>query len=61
LAEAIKVQFSLVRVYLVVGQFKPRLSPVGEYLPQQDAEAPDVGLNSERSIQQALGRHPAYR
>ena len=49
------------REYLVVGQFKPRLTAVREYLPQHDAVTPDIRVDSERSVQQALRWHPAHR
>ena len=33
--------------------------PVGEHLPHQHAESPDVRLGGEVTLQDGLGRHPA--
>lgn len=45
--------------YLVVAQLEPRLLPVGEDLPQDDSETPDIALSGELSVHDALRWHPA--
>lgn len=45
--------------HLSVGELVPGLLPVGEDLPEHHAEAPDIALGGEFTIQDALGRHPA--
>lgn len=45
--------------YLVVAQLEPRLLPVGEDLPQDDSETPDITLRGELPVHDALRWHPA--
>lgn len=45
--------------YLIVGQLKPWLLPVGEDLPEDDTETPHVALCGELPIHYALRGHPA--
>jgi len=45
--------------HLAVGQLVPRLLAVGEDLPEDHAEAPDVALRGELPVHDALRRHPA--
>lgn len=47
--------------HLTVGQLVPGLLAVGEDLPQDHAEAPDVALGGELPVHDALRRHPADR
>ena len=50
-----------VPTHLTVGQLVPGLFPVGEDLPEDHAEAPDVALRGELPVHDALRRHPADR
>lgn len=45
--------------HLTVGQLVPGLFAVGENLPEDHAEAPDVALRGELPVHDALRRHPA--
>ena len=56
-----KASFRGLWPYLVVGELVPRLLAVAEDLPQHDAVAPHVRLDSEGPVQDALWRHPADR
>lgn len=44
--------------YLIVGQLKPWLLPVGEDLPEDHTKAPHVALCSELPVHDALRGHP---
>lgn len=48
-------------LYLCVWELKPRLLPIGEDLPEDHPEAPDVALRCELPVHDALRRHPADR
>lgn len=45
--------------HLTVGQLVPGLFAVGEDLPEDHAEAPDVALRGELPVHDALRGHPA--
>jgi len=47
--------------YLLVAASVIRLFTEWEYLPEQDAVGPDVGLRRKYSADNAFRRHPAYR
>lgn len=44
----------------MVGVFVPRLFPVAEDLPEDDAIAPDVRLDCECAVEDALRWHPTH-
>ena len=50
-----------VLTHLTVGQLVPGLLAVGEDLPEDHAEAPDVALCGELPVHDALWGHPADR
>lgn len=47
--------------HLTVGQLVPGLFAVGEDLPEDNTEAPDVALRGELPVHDALRGHPADR
>lgn len=47
--------------HLLVGVAVPGLLATREDLPEHNAEAPDVRLDGEAPVQDALGGHPADR
>lgn len=48
-----------VLLYLVIGELVPRLLSIGEDLPQDHPQTPDVALCGELSVHDAFRWHPA--
>lgn len=46
------------KVYLIVGELVPRLFSIGEDLPKNNSQTPNVALCGELSVHDAFRGHP---